>query len=44
MKSYVLITDNQNCGVKNRNGIFSGEGQRKDGDHDAGDIGTYEVF
>lgn len=39
MKSCVLITDNQNCGGKNRNGSFSGERQRKDGNPDDGNIG-----
>lgn len=34
MKSCVPITDNQNCGDKNRNAIFNGEGQRKEGNHD----------
>ena len=33
MKSCVLNTDKQNCGHKKRNGIYSGEGQRKDGNH-----------
>lgn len=41
MKFCVPITDNQNCGGKNTNGIFNGEGQRKDGNHDDDNKGIY---